>query len=341
MFVSGFAFMAGVAALATAVLAGAGTGAATCTDGNPVLNVGFYSDFKPVSYSEDRAPGSSGFNVHRGYEADLLTALAAMAEAGLSFSRHGIGGPFRGIWLKAARPEFDMVGGGITIRESRTRDATGAKVVVFTSGHISFVQTLLVRAGDRERLNGYDRLTDTYRVGAVPETTGEERLLQLTGIADRNGILAAGTRVAVADGAVVVADGGRSHLITAAGASDLLEGRQSIIPADSTMPRVIYYAREGKLLEALKGGLVDAVARGNIGNSDASVASGGALVIAARDPDPAKRERGGFALGAGDAALAACLDKKIDLLTANGRIDYADWKANPSVFMQRARESGR
>ncbi len=330
-------FMGGIAVFSTAVLVALGSATGVCRDGGRILNVGFYSDFKPVSYSEDRASGSGGFNVHRGYEADLLTALEAMDGAGLSFSRRGIGDPFRGIWLKAARPEYDIVGGGITIREDRTRNDAGEKVVVFTSGHISFLQTLLVRAQDKERLDSYDKLTRAYRVGVVAETTGEERLLQLTGITDENGVLVSGTRVAVEGGAVVVADGGKSYFITAAGESDRLEKRKSISPADSTMPQVRYYDQEGKLLDALKNGEIDAVARGNIGNSDASVASGGALVMAVQDPDPARRERGGFALQVADAALAACLDEKINLLTDNGRIGYPEWKANPSVFMERAR----
>ncbi len=334
---SGLAVIAGVAALAAAVLAPRGAESAMCTDGTRVLRVGFYSDFKPVSYSADLAPGSLGFDVHRGYEADLLTALEALKGAGLSFSRRGIGNPFSGIWLKAARPEFDIVGGGITVREDRTRNETGDRVIRFTAGHISFLQTLLVRAEDAARLDGHDKLTSTHRVGAVAQTTGEERLLQLTGITGENGVLVAGTKVSMEGGAVVVADGKR-HFVTAARASGGLEKRRSISPAGPTMPQVRYYDLEKELLDALADGEIDAVARGNIGNRDASAASGRALVIAARDPDPAKRERGGFALDAADAALAACLDEKINLLTDNGRIDYPQWKANPSVFMERARK---
>ena len=338
---SRFAFMFGVAALAATVSAASGAEAATCTDGSRVLRVGFFSDFKPVSYSEDHVPGSSGFNLHRGYEADLLTALEAMVGAGLSFSRRGVGAPFHDIWLKAARPEYDIVGGGITIREDRTRDDAGVVAVVFTSGHISFLQTLLVRAEDRKRLDGYNKLTGAHRVGVVPGTTGEERLLQLTGITDENGVLVSGARVVIEGGSAVVADGGRSYVITAAAESDGLQRRSSISPAASTMPQVTYYRRTGELLDALRNGEIDAVARGNIGNLAASAASGGALVIAAQDPDPTRRERGGFALAAADAALAACLDGKINRLTDNGRIDYPDWKANPSVFMKRARTPGQ
>lgn len=335
---SSVVFMAVLSAVAAFLVV---PGSEACTHGGRALNAGFYSDFKPVSYSRDRTPGSPGFDVHQGYEADLLTGLEAMDGAGLAFSRRGIGDPFSGIWLKAARPEFDVVGGGITIREDRTRNQAGKKVAVFTSGHISFLQTLLVRAADKERLGDYDSLTSAYRVGVVAETTGEERLLQLTGLTDEKGVLAAGTKVTVEGGAVVTADGGKDHVITAAGESDQLKRRTSITPAGPAMPQVRYYDQEGKMLAALENGDIDAVARGNIGNGDASAASRGALAVSVQDPDPAKRERGGFALDAEDAALAACLDRKINLLTNNGRIDYSDWRANPSVFTERARTLGK
>ena len=93
---------------------GAGERAAThavlesCRD--RAVKVGFYADFAPLSYSQDnQAPThSEAYNAHRGYEADLLTALEALGGAGLSFSRRGIAPdertagrtfPFAGIWL--------------------------------------------------------------------------------------------------------------------------------------------------------------------------------------------------------------------------------------------------
>ena len=91
-----------------------GTTSDACTDGTRVLNVGFYAYFEPLSYSADPDPNADGFNTHQGYEADLLTALEAMEGTGLSFSRTGIS-KWPGIWLKAAEPAYDMVGGGITI----------------------------------------------------------------------------------------------------------------------------------------------------------------------------------------------------------------------------------
>ena len=109
----------------------------TCTDGARVLKVGFYAYFSPVSYSADEDPASDAFNTHLGYEADLLTALEAMQGAGLSFVRHPIA-VWPDIWLKSAEPEYDIVGGGITILDSRTRDATGNTVSLLRRGISSF-----------------------------------------------------------------------------------------------------------------------------------------------------------------------------------------------------------
>ena len=50
----------------------------------------------------------AGFNVHRGYEADLLTALEAMEGANLAFDRRGIA-EWDGIWLLPAGPQYDLV----------------------------------------------------------------------------------------------------------------------------------------------------------------------------------------------------------------------------------------
>ena len=175
----------------------------------------FFAYFEPVSYSADADPGSTGFNVHRGYEADLLSALEAMDGTNLVFDRRGIAA-WDGIWLLPAEPRYDLVGGGITILESRTRDAAGQREIVFTAGHIEFRQSLLVRATDAGRLSRHEDLTSADRVGVLAGTTGEARLLELTGMADAGGVLAAGTRVETADGVAVVADGSASYAITAA-----------------------------------------------------------------------------------------------------------------------------
>ena len=99
------------------------------------------------------------------------------------------------------------------------------------------------------------------------------------------------------------------------------------------MPTVIYFSEETALIEALASGRIDAVARGEIGNRAAARAHGDAFAVTALDN---RAEIGGFALGAEDAALAACLDRQIDRLTDGGRIGYSDWLYDPSVFMRRA-----
>lgn len=307
---------------------------AACTSDGRQLRVGFYAYFEPVSYSADPDPGTAGFGRHRGYEADLLTALEALDGAGLSFVRRPIQ-PWDDIWLTPAGDDIDMVGGGITILDSRTRDATGTQVVRFTSGHITFRQSLLVRTGEAERFSSHDHLTSHDRVGALAGTTGEARLLQLTGLVDAAGVLAAGTSVHTRTG-TVIADGSAAYSITAAGASPNLEGRQRLEPPAPDMPQVVYLGEESgeaELLHALRDGRIDALARGEIGNRDAVHASGGAFEVAALD---SAVEYGGFALAVDTAELAACIDAKINWLTDNRRLGYAEWRDNPSVFLRRA-----
>ena len=309
----------------------AGDNDAACAD--DVLNVGFYAFFAPVSYSADEDPESEGFGTHLGYEADLLTALEAMEDAGLSFVRRAIA-VWDDIWLKAADPEYDIVGGGITILDSRTRDSTGEEVVTFTSGHIAFRQSLLVRSEDVDRIDSYDKLTSDLRVGALANTTGEHRLLELTGLVDADGVLAANVRIDTPQGRVV-ADGSADYVITAAGDSPLVAGRQRLHPPSGTMPQVIYLGSESgevELLDALAAGEIDAIARGEIGNRDAGSASGGDFLVSVLDETV---EHGGFTLAANDD-LAACLDEKINWLTDNRTIGYAEWLEDPAVFMQRA-----
>ena len=305
-----------------------------CTDGARLLNVGFYAYFEPLSYSADEDPNAGGFNTHQGYEADLLTALEAMEGAGLSFSRTAIP-EWPGIWLKSTEPAYDMIGGGITILDSRTKDAAGTPRVIFTSGHVKFRQSLLVRAEDVERLATHAVLTSDIRVGVLASTTGEARLLELTGIADANGILAAGTRIETAQG-TITADGTADYKITAAESSPNLDNRQHIFPPSENMPQIIYLGDEigeAELLEALAEGSIDAIARGEVGNQEAFHAANGAFVVTAFDEQV---EYGGFTFALENAELAACIDEKINYLTDDTNIGYAEWLRDPSVFMNRA-----
>lgn len=64
---------------------------------------------------------------------------------------------------------------------------------------------------------------------------------------------------------------------------------------------MVYFVEESALLEVLRSGAVDAVARGKIGNADAVAESVGAFANGARG---SHRQLGGFALTASDHALA-------------------------------------
>ena len=302
--------------------------------GQRVVNVGFYTYFAPVSYSAAADPTSDGFDTHLGYEADLLTALEAMEGTGISFSRSGIA-EWPGIWLKAAAPEYDLIAGGITILDSRTQDATGTHVVAFTSGHIKFRQSLLVRSEDADRLSVYASLMRDVKVGVLSGTTGEARLLEITGIVDADGVLLKQTHIETPKGSVV-ADGTHQYSITAAGASPILSGRQTLYPPSENMPQVIYLGDdvgESALLDALADGRIDAIARGEIGNRDAAAAAHGAFAVTALDEQV---EYGGFTLAVEDVVLRAALDEWIDYLTEGGNIGYAEWLADPQIFLKRA-----
>lgn len=303
-------------------------------DGQP-LGMRFFAHFPPVSHSADDDPGSPGFRIHTGYEADLLTALEAIEGAGLSFDRSPVT-DWEGIWLLPARPEVDIAGGGITILESRTRDASGKVAVAFTSGHIAFRQSLLVRAADRERFSSYGGLTRDARAGVVRATTGEARLLAITGIVDGDGVVAAGTRIET-PGGTVLADGTDRYVITAAGASPVLDGRTYLFPPSQAMPQVVYLGdrdADRELLEALRDSVIDAVARGHIGNGEAAHNSDGRFVVAVLDT---LAEHGGFVLDNDAAELRTCIDERIDWLTDGRRIGYVEWRREPTVFLERAR----
>ena len=331
------AWGAGVLAMVMVVVSACGTpDRSGCPSTGRVLDVGFYAYFRPVSYSAAAGPDDAGFDVHLGYEADLLTALEAMDGTGLTFERHALQG-WDGIWLQPAGGGFDIVGGGITILESRTRDEAGDPVVTFTKGHITFSQSLLVRAGDVERFRTHADLSSDVVIGALRATTGEARLLALAGITNEAGILADGVRILTPSG-TVTADSSDAFFIHAAGASPGLEQRSHLYPASEEMPQVRYVGDTGgeaELIGALLEGRIDGIARGVIGNSDAAAASGGALAVTA--VDTASEERGGFAVAADDIDLLRCLDSRIEWLTDSNRIDFVDWRDDPTVFMSRAR----
>ena len=176
------------------------------------------------------------------------------------------------------------------------------------------------------------------RVGVLADTTGERRLLELTGLVDAHGALLAGTRIETSARTTLTADGSANYTIDFAAESSVLEGRRHLNPPSEGMPQVVYLGDEtgeSELIEALRAGDVDALARGEVGNLEAANASDGALVVTALDDAV---ELGGFTLAVEDAQLRSCLDEKISYLTDDRGIGYAEWAMDPQVFMRRAVE---
>lgn len=302
-----------------------------CLTEERALQYGFYADYEPVSHSADPAPGTPGHDRHMGFEADLLTALEAMDGTGVVLDRHAIDS-WPDIWLRPARGEYDFVGGGISILDSRTRNDEGETVTTFTSGHITFRQSLLVRTEDAERLRGYDDLADA-RVAVLLGTTGEHRLLELTGVVDGEGTLAAGTIVYLADGSSLTADGSAGFRITAAGSTANVQGRTRLEGPEGTVGAVLYYSTAEAQVAALRDRVVDAVAGDQIGNQTTAARSDGTMVITALD---AQVELGGFAFPATVGELAACIDERLLFLTNNRGIGIGEWLSDAGVFMARA-----
>ena len=298
------------------------------------LNVGFYAFFDPLSNSAASDPNSAAFNTQQGYEADLLDALAAMHGPNITLSRTAIP-EWEGIWLQSATPQFDLMSGGITILDARTRDAAGNLQVAFTDGHVHFRQSLLVRTADAGRITTHADLTGAMKVGVLAATTGEHRLLQLLGLVDAQGALLNGVRVDTPNG-TVTADGSADYIITAARVTDNIRGRTALYPPTDGQPTVIYlgdHLGEAELLAALADGTVDALARGEIGNQDAAQNPDWNFAVTGLDP---QTENGGFTVAADNTALLTCLNQRINWLTDNRRLGYSQWLADPTIFIQRA-----
>ena len=327
-------FFVAMGLLSLAACAPASGQPSSCRTEDRTLTVGFYAFFAPVSYSESEDPASPGFNVHKGYEADLLTALEAMSGPRLSLDRQVLA-LWDDIWLQAANDRYDLVGGGITILDSRTRDAAGREAVAFTSGHVTFRQSLLVRSEDAGSISTHDDLTGAMKVGALAGTTGEHRLLELLGLVNEEGTLVEGIRVDTPGGREV-ADGSYEYFITAAENSANLAGRTRLQLPGANLPAVVYLGSElgeTELLEALAAGAIDAIARGEVGNRDAAHASGAAFAVTALDEQV---ENGGFVVAASDKELLTCLNERIDWLTDSRKVGYGEWLADPQVFEERA-----
>lgn len=87
------------------------------------------------------------------------------------------------------------------------------------------------------------------------------------------------------------------------------------------------------MLNALAKGDINALARSAISNADVAMESEGSFVVTTLDDAV---EYGGFAAAADETELLALLNQRIDFLTDQRRIGYSEWRADPTVFMQRA-----
>ncbi len=93
-------------------------------------------------------------------------------------------------------------------------------------------------------------LTSVFR-----RTTGEARLLQITGLTDGDSVLVAGTRIDT-PGGTVIADDTAAYAIRAAKASASLKGRPRIYPLNESMPEVVYLGDVRGEIELLDAGSV-------------------------------------------------------------------------------------
>ncbi len=296
------------------------------------LEFGYYAYFAPVSFQENTKGSISDNRNHAGYEADLLSAIELMGNNPLQFDRIPIEN-WTEIWLQPAVSDFDLVGGGITILESRRFDPSGIRAIEFTDGHVKFRQSLLTRIEDASNLSAYEHLTSDIRIGVLRDTTGETRLLRAIGIIDSAGVVATGTLITTARGRKI-ADGTNNFRISVAHTTPNLEGRLMLSPAAASRPQIVYLGdQEGEieLLSALKAGKIDAIARGEIGNLHAARDS--SLTVSLLDDQV---ELGGFALSAESTDLLACMNQRLNWLTDQREIGYAEWFADPNVFFDRA-----
>ena len=298
---------------------------------------GFFTHFNPLSYAETQDPDDPAFDVPRGYEPDLVEAAAALSRNRLRVAPAGIGSPFRGIWLKSASGRFDMVGGGITALEERRFDPDYPEIplITFGAGHVRFLQSLLVRDGSP--IMNHGDLDSSTSVAVTRGTTGESRLLQLTGITDGEGYVRAGTVIRLGDGSGEVTAEARTHRITAAGSTEAIRNRVRLLAPGDDVPLVVYFSSDAEQVAALEDGGVDAVARGETGNLVLARASGGRLRVTAVNAE--NPEIGAFSYPntpKGDN-LRLAMDALVNCLTDGGKIGFASWHENPEVFLERAR----
>ncbi len=303
-------------------------------------NVAFYSDFEPISYSEDRDSSSAQFNQAKGYEVDLLKAIEAMPDSEMTFTFHGVK-EWNNIWLTPyTNPEIDIAMGGITREDRRLLNAEQKQVVATTHRTTQFKQSLLMRS-DSTNINTHEDLNCSYVIGAVRGTTGEYRYLAQSNIISNidDGFILEGITVVLENKEYIISDGSLSIY------DPRIETRTMLLPFYCTFPITKYFIAEDSMIPALKDGYIDGIARGYIGNKLVADNSNGEFVVKAiyslecprqESISCSLKEEAVFFIKLEDQKLLNKLNLYIDYLTDHGLVDYDDWKLNKNIFMERA-----
>lgn len=304
--------------------------------------VAFYSDFEPISYSENRDPSTPEFNHAKGYEVDLLKAIQAIPGSNMTFVFHGIK-EWDNIWLSPyADSKIDIALGGISREEKRLLNKEGKLVLANTHKTTQFKQSLLMNAKESAQIKNHEDLTCAYVVGAVRGTTGEYRYLVQANIIDDldKGQIKKGITVVLEDKTVITSDGSLSiH-------DPKIATRSMLIPPSCSLPLTKYFVAEDSMIPALKDGYIDAIARGYIGNKLVADKSDGKLTVKAiyslecpkqESITCSKSEESVFFVKIENKELLDKLNQYIDYLTNNGKIDYDTWTSNHDIFMERAK----
>ena len=290
-----------------------------------ILNLGFYTQTFPISGLVD--------GEHAGYEAGLVDGLEAMDGAGFRFERHPRH-EWPGHYLLSSTDEYDVMTGGIWIRDSRRFDEDGVEQVAFTDGHLTNSSTFLVRAEDAGKYSVFGPLPDGSTIAVSRDGASEIDVLVMHGYASEDGVLIEGMRVFTPSG-VVVADGTDAYRIRTGDNSPSLAGRTLILPPDEGAR--IYVIRPGLTLdervELLIAGEIDVFLRDEITGLYLQNQWSGQVVISAIGDLSGTI---GFTVDVDDVALLHRLNEAINYLTNDGAIDFETWLANPTVFTERA-----
>lgn len=304
--------------------------------------VAFYSDFEPISYSANRDPSSPEFNNAKGYEVDLLKAIQTIPGSDMTFVFNGIK-EWNNIWLLPyTNPKIDIAIGGISREDVRLLNKEGKQVVANTHKTTQFKQSLLMKAKESERIKNHEDLTCAYVIGAVRGTTGEYRFLAQANIIEDldEGQIKKGMTVVLEDKSFITSDGSLTIY------DQKIATRSMLLPPDCTLPLTKYFVAEDSMIPALEDGYIDGIARGFIGNKLVADRSNGKFSVTAiyslecpkqESVTCARKEESVFFVKVANMELIDKLNKYIDYLTDDGKIDYDDWVKNRNVFMDRAK----